>query len=172
MEKLNLLYSRAAIAQRVCELGEQINSEYAGKQLVLVCVLKGAFMFFSDLAKTLTMNPEMDFVRVASYGSGTCSGGLVSFTKDIELNILGKHVILVEDIIDTGRTVEFLHSQFMARGATSLKIAAFLDKPMCRVGKVEADYTGFTIPDAFVVGYGLDYAEKYRELPEIYILEQ
>ena len=153
--------------RRLDALADEINTRYAGKSLVLVCVLKGAFMFFSDLVRRLTMNPEVDFVRVASYGNGVESTKTISFTKDIEVSLEGKHVILVDDIVDTGHTMTFLCQQFAARGAKSLALAALVDKKERRDVDVIVDYPGFILQKGFLVGYGLDYAERYRSLPAI-----
>ena len=157
-----------AIDRRVRELAGQINELYAGKELVLVCVLKGAFMFFSDLVKHVTVGPEIDFVRLASYGLGETSSGVISFSKDVEISLAGKDVVLVEDIVDSGRTMDFLLRQMRARGANSLRVAALVDKVERREVDVRVDFVGFSLASGFIVGYGLDYAERYRELPAIY----
>ncbi len=162
--------TREQIEKRVLELAEDINSQYVGKDLVVICVLKGAFMFFSDLVKHFTMRPRLDFVRIASYGNKTSNDERIYFTKDVELPLKDSHVLVVEDIVDTGRSMEFLFRQLEARGAASLKLCALVDKFERRVVDVKVDFAGFRIPEGFIVGYGLDYAEKYRELPEIRIL--
>ena len=169
-EKLTLLYSASAIDARVRELAEQINARYAGESVVVVGVLKGAFIFCADLTRRLTMPLEVDFVRLASYGQSSTSAGAIKFSKDIETSLAGKHVLIVEDIIDTGRSMNFLQEQFADRQAASVTIAAFVDKPGRREVPVQADFVGFCIADVFIVGYGLDYAERYRELPGIYEL--
>ena len=161
------VYPREVVEGRIRELAARINADYAGKPLVVVCVLKGAYMFFSDLVKELTVGPELDFVRLASYGNGIESSRSISFTKDVELSLAGKHVLLVEDVIDTGHTMDFLIRQLKARGAVSLKIAALIDKKARREVPVDAEYVGFTVNDGFIIGYGLDYAERYREIPAI-----
>lgn len=168
IKDLKVVYDAQAIAARVAEMGQDINRLYAGEELVVVCVLKGAFMFFADLVRHLDMRPELDFVRVASYGSSTSTCGTVSFTKDVEVPLQGKHVLLVEDIVDTGHTVDFLFRQLAARGAKSLRLAALVDKQERRAVPVRVDFAGFALPGGFIVGYGLDYAERYRELPGIY----
>lgn len=167
-ETLRCVYSREAIAARVREIGAEVNRLYAGKELVVVCVLKGAFMFFSDLAKELTVRPQIDFVRLASYGSGTKSAGDVMLVKDVELSLEGKHVLIVEDVIDSGHSMDFLLRLFKVRGAASLRLAVLVDKRERREVDVKPDFTGFTLTEGFIVGYGLDYAEKYRELPEVH----
>ncbi len=166
-ETLRPVYSREAIAARVREIGAEINALYADKPLVVVCVLKGAFMFFSDLVKELTVRPQIDFVRIASYGAGMRSAGDVTLVKDVELSLEGRHVLIVEDVIDSGHSMDFLHRLFSARGAASLRLAVLVDKRERREVAVTPDFTGFTLNRGFIVGYGLDYAEKYRELPEI-----
>ncbi|SIN77618.1 hypoxanthine phosphoribosyltransferase [Halodesulfovibrio marinisediminis] len=168
IKELKVVYSEEQIQERVKELAAQINKDFEGKDLVVVCVLKGAFMFFSDLLKHLTVKPEIDFVRCASYGKGTTSSKTVSFTKDLEVSIDGKHVLIVEDIVDTGHTISFLMSQLKARGAESLKLASIVEKVERREIDVVVDYPGFTLEKGFIVGYGMDYAEKYRELGAIY----
>lgn len=168
IKELKVVYSEEQIQSRVKELAAQINKDFEGKDLVVVCVLKGAFMFFSDLLKHLTVKPETDFVRCASYGNSTTSSKTISFTKDLEISIEGKHVLIVEDIVDTGHTISFLMSQLKARGAKSLKLASVVEKVERREVDVEVDYPGFTLEKGFIVGYGMDYAEKYRELGAIY----
>lgn len=167
-KELNVLYSAEAIQSRIKELGKQINADYAGEDLVVVCVLKGAFMFFSDLLKELDVRPEVDFVRCASYGNKTSRSSTISFTKDLEISIEDKHVLIVEDIVDTGHTVKFLYSQLEARGAKSIKLAAAVQKLERREVDVNVDYACFTLQKGFIVGYGMDYAEKYRELDAVY----
>lgn len=168
--RLNLLFSEAQIAERLDELALSINRTYAGQPLVVICVLKGAFMFFSDLVKRLDCRPELDFVRLASYGQGT-SGGDVTFSKDVELSLEGKHVLIVEDIVDTGHSMEALLRRLATRGALSLRVAALLDKHERRETSVTVHFACFSLPAGFVVGYGLDCAEQYRELPALYEAE-
>ena len=165
---LTPLFTAEQIEQRVRALAGQINALYAGRRLVLVCVLKGAFMFFSDLLKHVTVGPEIDFVRVASYGGKATSSGSVSFSKDVEISLAGKDVVLVEDVVDSGLTMDFLLRQMRARGAYSLRVAALVDKAERREVDVQVDFVGFSLSSGFIVGYGLDYDERYRELPAIY----
>lgn len=166
--QLKEIFSAEDIAARVKEMGEEISKDYEGKPLVVVCVLKGAFMFFSDLVKHITVQPEIDFVRCASYGDGTSSSGTISFTKDVEVSLEDKHVLIVEDIVDTGNTIDFLVKQLQARGAASVRLAAIVDKHERRELSINVDYPGFKLHKGFIVGYGMDYAEKYRELDAIY----
>lgn len=159
-----------AIRRRVAELGAQITAHYQGKPLVCVCVLKGAFLFYADLMRHIRTPMEMDFVRLASYGSGTSRGRQTIFSKDMEVDIDGKHVLLVEDIVDTGRSAEFLMHVLEKRGAASIKICAFVDKSERREVGMKVDFAGFPIQKGFIVGYGMDYAEQYRELDAVYEL--
>ncbi len=163
----------ADIQRRVAELGAEISARYKGQPLVCVCVLKGAFLFFADLVRHIdigTGGPEIDFVRLASYGGSTSRGRQAVFTKDLEVDVAGKHVLVVEDIVDTGRSAEFLLHVLGKRGAASLKICAFVDKHERREVGVTVDFAGFPIQKGFIVGYGMDYAEKYRELDAVYEL--
>ena len=159
---LKPLISEEAIQTRVKEMAGEISTLYKDEPLVVVCVLKGAFMFFSDLVRHLTCKPELDFVRLASYGSAAQRSKTITFTKD---------VLIVEDIVDTGHSMDFLYRQFQARGARSLRLAVLVDKNERREVPVTSHFVGFTLPSGFVVGYGLDYAESYRELPAIYEAE-
>ena len=165
---LRCVYSEEIIAARVREIAAEINRLYAGEPLVVVCVLKGAFMFFSDLVKHLTVRPELDFVRLASYGSGTKSTGDVMLVKDVDMSLEGKHVLIVEDVIDTGHSMDFLLKLFAVRGAASLRLAVLIDKQERREVNVTPDFAGFVLNEGFIVGYGLDYAQHCRELPAIY----
>jgi hypoxanthine phosphoribosyltransferase len=167
---LSLLLSRHAIAARVKELAIQISHDYAGKDLLLVGVLKGAFVFLADLIRALEIPVQMEFVRLASYGKGAISAGQVRVILDLDVPIAGQHVLIVEDLLDTGLTLGFLLERLQARQPTSLKLCVLLNKPMRRVYEITPDYTGFDVPDGFVVGYGIDYAERYRHLPAIYTL--
>ena len=169
--RLKPLLTEEQIQTRITELAGEINAVYKGEPLVVVCVLKGAFMFFSDLVKRLDGSPQLDFVRLASYGNASESSHTINFTKDVEIKLEGKHVLIVEDIIDTGHSMDFLVRQFRARGAKSLRLAVLLDKKERREVSIFADFVGFALPSGFVVGYGLDYAESYRELPAIYEAE-
>ena len=170
-DKLSVLYDAAAIDARLGEMAAEINARYAGRPVLVVGVLKGAFIFCADLVRRLTMPLEVDFVRLASYGRGTLGGAEIKFGKDVETPLAGKDVLIVEDIVDTGRSMNFLFAQFADRGAASISLAVFTDKPERREVPVKADFIGFRVPDAFVVGYGLDYAEQYRELPGLYVLD-
>ena len=171
MKKLRRIYAAHQIRARVAELAAQINALYDGESLLVVCVLKGAFMFFSDLVRRLERpHVEVDFVRLASYGRSATSRREVSFVKDVELALAGKHVLVVEDIIDTGYSMDFLLRQFADRGTKSLRLAVLVDKRERREVSVHADFTGFALSGGFIVGYGLDYAERYRELPAIFEL--
>ena len=165
---LRCVYSQEVIAARVRDIATEINRLYADKSLVVVCVLKGGFMFFSDLVKALTVGPQLDFVRLASYGSGTKTTGDVRLIKDVELSLEGKHVLIVEDVIDSGHSMEFLLKLFAVRGAASLRLAVLVDKKERREIDVTPDFVGFTLYEGFIVGYGLDCAEQYREYPAIY----
>ena len=167
---LQVLFSREQIRQRVAELGRQIDRDYAGQKVVLVGVLKGAAIFLADLARSISVENTFDFVAVSSYGKAQRSSGAVKLIKDLDQPIEGKNVILVEDILDTGLTLHFLRSLFAQHQPKTLRIAALLDKPSRRLEKIDADYVGFTIPNEFVIGYGMDYAERYRNLPDICLM--
>jgi len=166
--RLNLLFSREQIAAIVQGLADQISRDYSQKELVLVCILKGAFMFLSDLVRHLRFPVQVDFVRLASYGNGMQSSGVIEITKDIETPIEGKDVLIVEDIIDSGRTLQFLKDRLALANPRSVKVCALLDKKSRREVQVEADYLGRDVDNVFVVGYGIDFNEAYRNLPEIY----
>lgn len=166
--RLNRLVSREQIASIVSGLAEQISIDYREKELVLVCILKGAFMFLSDLVRQLQIPIRIDFVRLASYGSGMKSSGRIEITKDIELPIEGEEVLIIEDIVDSGRTLQFLKDRLSLANPRSVKICALLDKKARREVEIEVDYLGLEIDDVFVVGYGIDFDEAYRNLPEIY----
>lgn len=168
---LEILLTAGQINVRIHELGAAITSDYAGRKPLLLGVLKGATIFLSDLIRTIDLPLQLDFMAASSYGSGTESSGDVKIDKDSDVAVRGRDVIVVEDIIDTGRTLALLLNFLRARGAASVKLAALLDKPSRRVVKVEVDYIGFTIPDAFVVGYGLDFDERYRNLPYIGVVK-
>src|SRR6202140_4300485 len=180
MTELKVLISRQEIAKRVGELGAQITNDFAGQSVILVGVLKGAAIFLSDLARHIDLDSTFDFIGVSSYGnrptptqelkSGWDSTGEVKLTKDVDQSMKDKNVILVEDILDTGLTLTYLKKLLLARQPNSFRIAALLDKPSRRKQPIQADYVGFSIPDEFVVGYGLDYAEKYRNLPDICVV--
>ena len=169
--QLRVLFTRQQIATRVAELGAQITHDYAGETVVLVGVLKGACLFLSDLARNIGLDATFDFIGVSSYGSEKQSSGEVKLTKDVDSALQGKNVIIVEDILDTGVTLTYLTKVLQAAQPKSLKIAALLDKPSRRQMPIQADYFGFKIPDEFVIGYGMDFAERYRNLPDICVLE-
>ena len=166
--RLNLLLSREQIASLVQGLADQISKDYNGRELVMVCILKGAFVFLSDLVRYLKIPVKIDFVRLASYGSGMKSSGNIEITKDIELPIEGKDVLIIEDIIDSGHTLQFLKDRIILSNPHSVKICALLDKKARREVEMEADYLGIEVDDVFIVGYGIDFNENYRYLPEIY----
>jgi hypoxanthine phosphoribosyltransferase len=166
-----ILFSREAIQKRVQELAGQISGDYAGRELVVIGILKGAFIFMADLVREITIPCKIDFVRVASYGASAESSGKVVMTKDIETSIKGRDILIVEDIIDTGLTLQYLVEWLKERNPNSLKICVFLDKRQRRKVSFEADYVGFTIDDGFVVGYGLDFNEQYRFFPDVYVID-
>lgn len=166
-EKIEVMLSEETVDAKIRVLGEQISKDYAGKQVHLVCILKGSVFFTCELAKRITVPVTMDFMSVSSYGSGTASSGNVKIVKDLDQSICGKDVIVIEDIIDSGNTLSCLLELLADRQPNSLRLCTLLDKPERRVKDVYVDYTGFQIPDKFVVGYGLDYDQKYRNLPYI-----
>lgn len=166
-----VLLSEEAIQQKVKELGEILSKDYKDKKPLLVCVLKGAILFMSDLVRSMNIPVELDFMAVSSYGASTESSGVVRILKDLDTNIQGRDIIIVEDIIDSGLTLSYLIDLLNRRNVNSIKIVTLLDKPHRRTVKLVPDYRGFTVPDEFVVGYGLDFDEKYRNLPYIGILK-
>ncbi|MBA1334609.1 MAG: Hypoxanthine-guanine phosphoribosyltransferase [Firmicutes bacterium] len=166
-----VLISEKEIQERVKELGQEITRDYKGKDLVVVGVLKGAVLFLGDLVKNISMPLTIDFIAVSSYGNSTTTSGVVRILKDLDNSIEGMDVLVVEDIIDSGLTLSYLYENLKSRGPNSVKICTLLDKPERRKVNVKVDYIGFVIEDEFVVGYGLDYAEKYRNLPEVCILK-
>ena len=169
----NVLISKADIQQRITSLAAEIERDYPRDEGIhLVAILKGGFMFMADLVRAMSERVTMDFMAVSSYGKGTTSSGQVRVLKDLDSNVEGRHVILVEDIVDTGLTLHYLQDLLRARAPQTLKTACLLSKPSRRKVDVKVDYIGFTIEDHFVIGYGLDYDEKYRNLPHIAILEQ
>lgn len=170
-EKIKVLISEEEVDARIRELGEKISKEYDGKQIHLICVLKGGVFFMCELAKRITVPVSMDFMCVGSYGDGTKSSGVVRLAKDLDESIENKEVLIVEDIIDSGNTLYYLMDVLRQRKPASLRLCTLLDKPDRRVKDVHVDWTGFEIPDEFVVGYGLDYAQKYRNLPYIGVVE-
>lgn len=172
-ENVRILLKEEEVDKRIAEVAAMINRDYAGKEVHLICILKGGVFFTCELAKRLTVPVSMDFMSVSSYGSGTESSGVVRIVKDLDESIAGKNVLIVEDIIDSGRTLAYLIEILKQRNPESIHLCTLLDKPERRVKKqVTVDYTCFTIPDEFVVGYGLDYDQKYRNLPYIGVVEQ
>ena len=166
-EHINVMLSEEEINARIAELGEQISRDYEGKEIFLICILKGASFFACELAKRITVPVNIDFMKVSSYGGGTVSSGQVSIKMDVSESIAGKEVLIVEYIIDSGNTLNLLPKILMERGPKSIRLCALLDKPDRREVDVKMDYVGFRIPDKFVVGYGLDYDQRYRNLPYI-----
>lgn len=173
MEKhhVNVMISKEDVEARIREMGAEISKAYEGKEIHLVCVLKGGAFFMCELAKHITVPCSLDFMSVSSYGGDTKSSGVVRIVKDLDEPINGKNVLVVEDIIDSGRSLSYLVDMLGDRGPASLKLCTLLDKPSRRVVEVDVEYTGFEIPDQFVVGYGLDYDQKYRNLPYIGVVE-
>lgn len=170
-EKIKVLLSEEEVDAKIKEIGEQISKDYAGRQVHLVCILKGGSFFMCELAKRITVPVSLDFMSVSSYGGETKSSGVVKIVKDLDEPLKGKDVIIIEDIVDSGHTLSYLMEMLNNREPASLKLCTLLDKPDRRVTDVHVDYTGFQIPDEFVVGYGLDYDQKYRNLPYIGIVE-
>lgn len=170
-EHIRVLLPEEEVDARIQALGDQISRDYAGKSVHLVCVLRGGSFFMCELAKRITVPVSLDFMSVSSYGSDTKSSGVVKIVKDLDDSVKGKDVIVVEDIVDSGRTLSYLLDMLLDRGPASLRLCTLLDKPERRVVDVNVDYTGFQIPDEFVVGYGLDYDQKYRNLPYIGVVE-
>ena len=170
-ERVRVLLSEEEVDAKIKAIGEQISKDYAGKSVHLVCVLKGGSFFMCELAKRSTVPVSLDFMSVSSYGSETKSSGVVRIVKDLDEPLKGKDVIVIEDIVDSGRTLSYLLEMLRDRGPASLRLCTLLDKPERRVTDVHVDYTGFQIPDEFVVGYGLDYDQRYRNLPYIGVVE-
>ena len=168
---MKLLFSREYIAEQVQRLGEEISCDYPNREVLLVGVLKGSFLFFADLVRSVSSPAVIDFVRLASYGSDTRSSGIVEMRKDLELPVKGRDVIIVEDIVDSGYTLESLYNRLLLREPQSLKICTLIDKRARREVQIEADYVGITMDDGFIIGYGLDFDERYRNLPDIYLVE-
>ena len=166
-----VLISKEEILAKSAELGKQLTEEYQGKNPLVVGILKGAVPFMADLTREINTYLELDFMDVSSYGNATVSSGEVKIVKDLDTNVEGRHILIVEDIIDSGRTLAYLVDLFRYRKAASVKIVTLLDKPEGRVVDIKADYVGFDVPNEFVVGYGLDYAETYRNLPYIGVLK-
>jgi len=171
LDRLKVLLTREQIARKVAELGERITQDFAGESLVLIGVLKGATIFLADLARQIKLDVSFDFIAVSSYGNSKQQSGEVKLMKDVDHSMEGKNIILVEDILDTGLTLTYLKNLLLGHQPKAVKIAALLDKVSRRTQPIQGDYVGFEIPDEFVVGYGLDFAERYRNLPEVCILE-
>lgn len=170
--EVKVLISEEEVGKKIREIGEQISADYAGKELHVICILKGGVFFMCELVKHITVPVTHDFMSVSSYGDGTESSGRIKIIKDLDDSIEGKDVLIVEDIIDSGRTLHHLMQLLHARNPKSVRLCTLLDKPDRRVIEVPVDYTGFSIPDLFVVGYGLDYAQHYRNLPYIGVIEE
>ncbi|HIV28471.1 MAG TPA: hypoxanthine phosphoribosyltransferase [Candidatus Ornithocaccomicrobium faecavium] len=167
---MDVLIPHAQIQARVAELGAQISADYSGKDLTVIGILKGSVLFMADLIRAISMPLAIDFMAVTSYGASTTSSGNVRILKDLDCSITGRHLLIVEDIIDSGLTMQYLLNNLASRGAASLRVCTLLDKPERRLTDVRADYTGFAVPNEFVVGYGLDYNQMYRNLPDIGVL--
>lgn len=167
-----ILISREQIKEMVVKLGKRISKDYEGEELVLVGVLKGGFVFLADLMREITISVDMDLIAVSSYGASTLSSGVVRIIKDMDINVAGKHVLIVEDLVDTGLTLGHLKNLFNTRGPKSVKICTAFDKPSRRKVEIEIEYGGIVVPDKFIVGYGLDYAGRYRNLPEVCTLKR
>lgn len=170
-EKIRIFLQEEKVNSRIAELAKQISDDYAGEEVHLICVLKGSIFFMCELAKRITIPVTMDFMSVSSYGNDTKSSGVVKIIKDLDEPLHGKNVLVIEDIVDSGRTLSYLLEILSKRNPKTLRLCTLLDKPERRVTQVSVDYTGFNIPDEFVVGYGLDYAQRYRNLPFIGIVE-
>ena len=170
-DKIRVLLNEEEVDRRIKEIADQINKDYEGKEVHLICILKGGVFFTCELAKRLTVPVTLDFMSVSSYGSGTTSSGVVKVKKDLDGDIYGKNVIIIEDIVDTGTTLKFLKAHLADRNPKSIKVCTLLDKPSRRLVDLRADYVGFEIENLFVIGYGLDYDQKYRNLPYVSYLE-
>lgn len=166
-----VLYSKEEIENKVASLGQQLSKDYAGKKPLVICILKGAILFMSDIVRKMDIPLEMDFMDISSYGGGTISTGEVRILKDLDTSVKDRDVLVVEDIVDTGRTLKALSELLLQREAKSIKICTLLNKPDRRVEGIDVDYVGFKVPDEFVVGYGMDYAGKYRNLPYVGVLK-
>jgi hypoxanthine phosphoribosyltransferase len=167
-----ILFSRERIAKEIKRLGREISQDYGDQEIMLVGVLKGSFLFIADLIRELETPAVVDFVRLASYGSGTQTSGIIEFRKELEMPIRDRHVIIVEDIVDSGYTLECLFNKLLLQEPRSLKICTLIDKRARREVDIEADYIGISMDDGFIIGYGLDHNEKYRDLPDIYLVEE
>lgn len=170
-EGLKLLFSKEEIAKTVIRLAKEISADYANKKVVLIGVLKGAFVFLADLVRHLTIPVEIEFIRIASYGSQKESSGEIIVTKDVEISLEGENVLVIEDIVDTGLSLKFLVDHLCAQSPSSLKVCTLVDKKSRRDVEVQVDYTGFEMDEGFIVGYGIDFNEGYRALPEIFVVD-
>lgn len=168
--KLSLLYSQERIAAEVARLAQEINRDYAGREILVVGILKGSFLFIADVVRQLTVPVTIDFMRLASYGTETQSSGIVELRKDIELPVQGKDLLIIEDIVDSGLTLDTLYTKLMLKNPRSLKICTLIEKSCHREGSTKPDYVGISMESGFIVGYGLDFNEHYRQLPDIYLL--
>ncbi len=168
---LKVLYTEEEIAQRIKDMGAQMYEDFKGRDPLFISVLRGAFIFMADIVRACQVKSDVEFIAVSSYGNGTTSTGAVQITHDIQQDISGRELVVIEDILDSGNTLNYLKQYFLAKGAKSVTICTLLDKPSRRAKAITADYIGFTVPDEFVVGYGLDYAQKYRNLPYIGVLK-
>ena len=166
-----VLFSEEQLRDRIRQLGEEITKDYAGQELVLVCILRGSYIFMADLSRAIDLPISADFIALSSYGKGTSSSGQVELRKDLSDPVEGKHLLIVEDILDSGNTLAFLTEYLKTKGAASVTITTLLDKPSRREKPIKADYAGFVVPDEFVVGYGLDYCQQYRNMPYIGVLK-
>lgn len=166
-----ILFDEQTISQKVEQLGAQLSADYRGKNPLFICILKGAVLFMADLVKRVDLRLEMDFMAISSYGASSESSGVVRIIKDLDRSIEGRHVVIVEDIVDTGLTLKYLRETLLHRHAESVRIVSLFDKPSGRKVDIAPDYCGFTVPNAFIVGYGLDYAEQYRNLPFVGVLK-
>jgi hypoxanthine phosphoribosyltransferase len=171
-QNMKVLYSRKRIAREVKRLGREISDDYAGREVMLIGVLKGSFLFIADLIREIEVPAMIDFVRLASYGSGTQSSGIIEFRKELEMPIKNRDVIIVEDIVDSGFTLECLYNKLLLQNPRTLKICTLIDKRSRREVDIEADYVGITMDDGFIIGYGLDFDEKYRDLADICLIEE
>lgn len=169
--KLTILYARERIAAEIARMAQEINHDYQGREILVVGILKGSFLFIADLVRQITVPVAVDFMRLASYGAETQSCGIVEIRKDLEISVKGRDVLIVEDIVDSGLTLDTLYEKLIQRGPHSLKICTMIEKTARRQGTIAPDYVGISMESGFIVGYGLDFNERYRQLPDIYVLE-
>ena len=166
-----VLFSAQELDERVAQLAREINRDYAGREITLISVLRGSFIFMADIVRACQLKSDIEFIAVSSYQNATTSSGVVQITRDLQQDITGRDIVVIEDILDSGNTLYFLKNYFMTKGASSVTVVTLLDKPARRTKAVTADLVGFTVPDEFVVGYGLDYAQAYRNIPYIGVLK-